>query len=349
VKTVVIWRLGGVLALPVAVLVLLIGVLVISEEPEPSPAAGCGSGGGIAVDPAALPAAAVAGYGGQQLVNAALIVNAGQALGISVRGQTIGVMTAMGESSLVVVDYGDTAGPDSRGLFQQRANGAWGSYADRMDPTTSATNFYRALLQVPGWETLSPTQAAHRTQRNANPNHYTRYWEPAVAVVNALAGTPAVPGGGAAGGAGDGGLVCQAAPLADLGLPAGTWTRPAIGPETSGFGMRWGRPHNGIDIAPPCGSPIYAAADGTVVRAGPSSGYGNLIVVDHGGGVVSRYAHMYPPDVLVAVGQAVGVGAQIARIGSYGDSTGCHLHFEIQTGGRFTDPAPFMTSRGVPL
>ena len=87
-------------------------------------------------------------------------------------GQTVAVMTAMGESSLINVDHGDAAGPDSRGLFQQRDNGAWGTYADRMNPQTAATNFYTALLRVEGWETLPPTIAAHRVQRNADPNHY---------------------------------------------------------------------------------------------------------------------------------------------------------------------------------
>jgi hypothetical protein len=346
VNRVVVWRLAAAGALPVAVLILLLGVVVLSSSDQQRPdLGGCGPAGSLAVDPATVPAGPVAGYGGAQLVNAALIVNAGQTLGLSVRGQTIGVMTAMGESSLTAIDYGDAAGPDSRGLFQQRANGAWGSYADRMDPTTSATNFFRALMAVPGWETLPPTIAAHRTQRNANPDHYTRYWDPAIAVVNALAGAQVLP----AGLAGTGALACQAQPASSLDLPPGSWTKPAIGPETSGFGMRWGRMHNGLDIAPPCGQPIYAAAAGTVVRAGPSSGYGNLIVIDHGGGVLTRYAHMYPPDVLVAVGVQVPAGAQIARVGSFGDSTGCHLHFEVLLDGAFTDPAPFMTSRGVPL
>src|SRR3712207_8538206 len=62
---------------------------------------------------------------------------------------------------------GDAAGPDSRGLFQQRDNGAWGSYADRMDPTTSATNFFLALQEVPDWRALPPTIAAHRTDRKS--------------------------------------------------------------------------------------------------------------------------------------------------------------------------------------
>ena len=91
---------------------------------------------------------------------AAIIMLAIQDLGMSKRDQQIAVMTAMGESSLQVLDYGDNAGPDSRGLFQQRANGAWGSYADRMDPATSATNFGKALKQISGRDTMTPTLAA---------------------------------------------------------------------------------------------------------------------------------------------------------------------------------------------
>jgi murein DD-endopeptidase MepM/ murein hydrolase activator NlpD len=118
---------------------------------------------------------------------------------------------------------------------------------------------------------------------------------------------------------------------------------------TSGYGIRGGVPHNGVDIAPPCEAPIYAAAAGTVVRAGPSTGYGNLIVVDHGGGTVTRYAHMFNDDVLVAVGQSVSAGQQIARVGTSGDSTGCHLHFEVKIEGTFTSPEPFSSGLGAVL
>ena len=82
--------------------------------------------------------------------------------------------------------YGDGAGPDSRGLFQQRDNGAWGSYADRMDPTISATNFIKALQAVAGWELLEPTIAGNKVQRNADPYHYQKYWPEAVKLVQAL-------------------------------------------------------------------------------------------------------------------------------------------------------------------
>lgn len=141
------------------------------------------------VDPTALRVRQVGAYGSDQLANAAAIIKAGQGLGLSVRDQTIGVMTAIGESSLRVVDHGDTAGPDSRGLFQQRANGAWGSYADRMNPTVSATSFFTALAGVQGRDSVSPTIVAHTVQRNADPQYYTKYWDDAVAIVSGLTGT----------------------------------------------------------------------------------------------------------------------------------------------------------------
>ncbi|MFD1715855.1 hypothetical protein ACFSBZ_15385 [Amnibacterium flavum] len=123
--------------------------------------------------------ARIAGYSGEQLTNAAHIIDAGIAMGLPRDAQEIAVMTAMGESALQILDYGDTAGPDSRGLFQQRGSGAWGSYEDRMDPVISATNFYRALTNnVPEWPSLAPSDAAHRVQRNADPRHYER-WESA--------------------------------------------------------------------------------------------------------------------------------------------------------------------------
>lgn len=129
-------------------------------------------------------------YQGQEVVNAAYIIKAGQALDLDAQSITIGVMTAMGESGLVNLDHGDEAGPDSRGLFQQRDNGAWGSYEDRMNPTIASTNFFNALVQVPGYLELEPTIAAHRTQRNADPYHYRPYWGFAVEMVSVLTEDP---------------------------------------------------------------------------------------------------------------------------------------------------------------
>lgn len=144
-----------------------------------------------------VPAGSIAGYSGQQLTNALRIISAGIAEHISLHGQRVAVMTAMGESSLINVNHGDAAGPDSTGLFQQRDS--WGPRSVRMDPTGSAKLFYAALLKVAGWETLPPTIAAHRVQINQDPYHYEKYWSPAVQVVDAIyaanKGQPAAAGG----------------------------------------------------------------------------------------------------------------------------------------------------------
>ncbi len=126
----------------------------------------------------------ISGYSGDQLQNAALIMNAATNMGLTAQAEVLGVMTAMGESSLRNLDHGDTAGPDSRGLFQQRTS--WGTLQERMDPTTAATLFYTRLGAVPGWQTMTPTEAAHTVQGNADPNHYTPYFAPAAAVVDGL-------------------------------------------------------------------------------------------------------------------------------------------------------------------
>jgi cell wall-associated NlpC family hydrolase len=133
---------------------------------------------------------AVAGLNADQLHNAGTVIAVGQAMGFDVRGQTIAVMVAIGESGLVNIDVGDAAGPDSRGLFQQRADG-WGSYADRMDPATASRSFYQALQRVDGWEAMAPTEAAHTVQRNADPHYYTRYFDEAGQIVANATGQPA--------------------------------------------------------------------------------------------------------------------------------------------------------------
>lgn len=191
---------GGPLLAAGAVLapaVLVLSIIMAGGGSRAAAADVCSpTGGSVSVEAGRLPKVAVAGYQGEQLRNAALVINAGRALGVSARGQTIAVMTAMGESGLRVLDHGDGAGPDSRGLFQQRDNGTWGSYQDRMDPTVSATNFFKALQKVSGWEQLDPTAAAHRVQRNADPYHYQSYWPAATEVVAALADVPTTSAGG---------------------------------------------------------------------------------------------------------------------------------------------------------
>ena len=118
---------------------------------------------------------------------------------------------------------------------------------------------------------------------------------------------------------------------------------------TSGFGVRTdpfaarAAMHPGIDLAGPMGTPIYATADGTVLRAGwNAGGYGNLVEIDHGKGIATRYGHM--SAILVSAGQHITRGQQIGRMGSTGRSTGSHLHYEVRIDGRPVNPIPFMRS-----
>lgn len=132
--------------------------------------------------------------------------------------------------------------------------------------------------------------------------------------------------------------------------PAG-WTRPAAGPITDWFGYRvspgngGSSNHQGVDIGASCGNNIYAASSGTVIYAGWSGGYGNFVLIDHGNGYRTAYGHS--SAIYVSYGQWVTVGTTIAAVGSTGNSTGCHLHYEVRQGGTAIDPQPFMSAQGV--
>lgn len=105
---------------------------------------------------------------------------------------------------------------------------------------------------------------------------------------------------------------------------------------TSGFGYRWGRLHAGTDFAAPHGTPIYSTADGVVIHAGWSSGYGRLIKIQHEFGIETRYAHL--SKIRVKVGQRVSRGQRIGDMGNTGRSTGTHLHYEVRVGGQPVNP-----------
>jgi len=123
---------------------------------------------------------------------------------------------------------------------------------------------------------------------------------------------------------------------------------PVEGRFTSCFCMRWGRMHQGIDIAAPTGTPIVAPDAGVVLEAGPASGYGNVIYLQHENGDVTVYGHM--SEMLVEAGQIVEGGEVIAEVGNEGFSTGPHLHFEVHVGGRNgepIDPDAWLLERGI--
>jgi murein DD-endopeptidase MepM/ murein hydrolase activator NlpD len=125
---------------------------------------------------------------------------------------------------------------------------------------------------------------------------------------------------------------------------------PASGRVSSCFGPRWGTMHSGVDIAAPIGTPIHVPDDGVVVDAGPASGFGLAVYVQHRDGTITLYGHVN--QFFVSPGQTVQAGDRIAEVGNRGQSTGPHLHFEVHTGGLYVnrvDPMPWLSSRGVSL
>ncbi|HEY0357704.1 MAG TPA: M23 family metallopeptidase [Mycobacteriales bacterium] len=129
--------------------------------------------------------------------------------------------------------------------------------------------------------------------------------------------------------------------------PAPGWVRPSPSALSSTFGPRWGTFHYGIDFAAPFGSVIHAAHAGVVVKAGWYGGYGNIVIIDHGNGITTRYGHN--SKVMVRVGQRVTAGQEISLVGSTGDSTGPHCHFEVRIDDVAVNPIPYLLVRGIDL
>lgn len=143
------------------------------------------------------PATGAAGYQADQLANAATIVAVGKRMGVPEQGQVAAIAAALTESGLRNLDYGDR---DSLGLFQQRPSQGWGTPAEIMTPGYAATQFYQHLLAVPGWQSLSVSDAAQAVQRSARPTAYGSREPAARAIVAAV----------------DGGAVCSAPSSAPL-------------------------------------------------------------------------------------------------------------------------------------
>lgn len=150
----------------------------------------------------------------------------------------------------------------------------------------------------------------------------------AASIQSAQASSPPPSSGGAAG----------SAPVSGGGSGGFVW--PVSGTLTSSFGPRWGRIHEGLDIAAPGGTPIRASASGTVISAGWMGGYGNLVTIDHGGGVATAYAHQ--SSVAVGAGQRVVQGETIGYVGCTGSCTGNHVHFEVRVNGSAVDPLGYL-------
>ncbi|WP_430334728.1 M23 family metallopeptidase [Rhodococcus sp. ACT016] len=130
--------------------------------------------------------------------------------------------------------------------------------------------------------------------------------------------------------------------------PRPLFVQPVSGFLTSSYGPRWGTHHNGIDIGANLGTPIFSAADGVVINAGPASGFGQWVRVQHDDGAITVYGHV--DTYIVSVGERVLAGEQIATVGNRGQSTGPHLHFEVwDPDGYQVDPQIWLPEHGVGL
>lgn len=233
----------GVAMLPM--LVLLLAILTVTDD---KPQAGMS---GVVCSPGQTSDGAVAGYRGEQLTNAAAIVAAGREMGLPQRAWVIAVATAMQESTLVNVGHGDTAGPDSRGLFQQRAS--WGSMQERMDPKGSARLFFERLIALPSWESLPLTMAAQRVQISAFPNAYAQHEQDANEVVGSVLGVRCSDTGGSGATNPQAQVVIDRA-MSQVGVPYAWGGGNATGPS-AGFGIDQGV--TGFDCS---GLALYAYA-----------------------------------------------------------------------------------------
>lgn len=342
---------------------LMIVVLFILGISGASSASGVCAAPGASGDASAAEGA-VAGFSGVQLENAAEIMGAASDLKLPVAAQILGVQAAIGESTLTVIDRGDAAGPDSRGLFQQRANGAWGSYEDRMNPRISATNFFKVLQKVEGWEGLEPSTAIHRVQRNDNPNHYTQFRAPATEVVKALAGGT-VEGVDSTG-------ACPSGSNAVIGELSGKWVNPLPGSTvTSGYGPRAAPPgtaggalanfHYGLDLSTTTaatGGVVVAATDLkiTIAREGDGQFGTRVNGTTLDGKLTLGYYHLAAGSLKVKVGDTVAAGTPLGNEGGTGNVSGTHLHLEFFTGtpnepsiptNPTVDPEPILRSKGA--
>lgn len=149
-------------------------------------------------------------------------------------------------------------------------------------------------------------------------------------------------------------------PVTDTELPAvsGEWGYPLAGDYSKGRGFGYHpvegcsyckSDHRGYDMDQPCGATVFAAGPGRVTVAAAYFDYGNAVVIDHGGGVITIYGHMQWESLRVDVGDEVSAGTPLGAEGSTGRSSGCHLHFEVRDSGVRIDPEPFMANLGLPL
>jgi len=328
------------------------------QDKKLNAALGCGKGGPVDPD-SKLPR--IRPYGLAQIRNAAVIINVGADLKMPPRAWVIAVATAMQESRLTNLgNLGSRNDHDSLGLFQQRPSAGWGTPAQVMDPAYASTKFYEKLKTIDGWEAMSLTRAAQSVQVSAYPDAYAKHEPLATRIVNMLAD-------GAANAVGNSlTMVCAAAGQ----IAASGWTVPVHATVGSGFRTPQRPTHQGVDLIIGRYTPIAAAASGIVsmvkcdadhkgrltcnVDGYPGKGgCGWMVEIQHAGNVMTRYCHMVQRP-FVREGQEVAAGDIIGRVGTSGNSSGPHLHFEVhlnydRSSAGAIDPVQYMKEQGAPL
>jgi murein DD-endopeptidase MepM/ murein hydrolase activator NlpD len=283
---------------------------------------------------------------------------------VPARGWVIAIATALQESDLInLPNLGARNDHDSLGIFQQRPSQGWGTAEQIMDPAYSSTRFYEHLVKVPNWESRALTDVAQAVQKSAFPDAYAKHEPLATQVVNALTGGAARAAAASLTGQG----CAQPGEIAASG-----WTAPVVAPIVSGFRTPERPTHDGVDLGASRGSPIRAASGGvvTLIRCQATTdsgawygcdqdgspavhGCGWYVEIKHADTIITRYCHQLRPPI-VTVGQLVAPGQVIGVVGTTGNSSGPHLHFEVHIGGDRSsagaiDPVPFMRDKGAPL
>lgn len=258
--------------------------------------------------------------GADQLKNAATIIATGKGMGANNSDLIVSIMTAMQESGLRNLNYGDR---DSIGLFQQRPSQGWGTVEQIMNPSYAAKKFFDSLLAMKGRSKLSLTQQAQAVQRSGFPGAYAK-WQAMAQQVVAGTGFQAFSGG------------------------SGSKRRPVSGPVSRTWANHSNLPR-ATDFGVNVGTPVYAAMNGNVgvstdLRGSGNGGYrsyGRYMTVQNGN-EKTLYAHLSKRNL--AAGTGVRAGQLLGYSGNTGNSTGPHLHFETWRGGKDISPGAF----GIP-
>jgi murein DD-endopeptidase MepM/ murein hydrolase activator NlpD len=325
--------------------------------------AGSGGSGGVCGDAVAASGDSLSSddLSEGQLKNAATVVAVGKQMRIPRQGIVVALAAASQESRFLNYandGHGGDLRPDqvdiasslelphqavgtdhgSLGIFQQQWPW-WGSMSELMDPATSASKFYARLVDVPGWESMSVTRAAQAVQHSAFPDAYA---DDEALAEGLLDGSDDSDGSIAqasvadaawTGGSDD--SLCDAPDVVDgpVTMPIAASVGFTDQHNFGSSGGHWARGHTGTDLSVPCGTPVRAASAGTVIIDRDQSWAGPwLVKVSTGEGrLTTWYAHMQ--SVGVTDGQMVRPGQQLGEVGSLGNSTGCHLHFEVHPRG----------------